>query len=167
MSNRKFVFINPPYERVAPGYGFLKHITNRSPSLGLLHLAAEVRLHGYEPSIIESDIFDLDVEAVAREVIAKRPGFVGITLFTVGVHGAAAIAREPGRRHLRSHSCLSSILVSLRSPACSEFGRPGRRLRPRLYRKDFFVGATCTCSSARHTSFSFARQCPDARRVKQ
>ena len=94
MENKRIVFINPPYERIAPGYGFVKHITNRSPSLGLLHLAAEVRLHDYEASIIESDIFDLSVDDVAARVVETRPAYVGITLFTVGVWGAAGIARQ-------------------------------------------------------------------------
>ncbi|MGN6507107.1 MAG: B12-binding domain-containing radical SAM protein [Tepidisphaeraceae bacterium] len=93
-SNRDIIFVNPPYERIAPGYAFIKHITNRSPSLGLLHLAAEVRLHGYAPSIIESDILDMDSEAVARRVIDARPRFVGITLFTVGVWESVKIARK-------------------------------------------------------------------------
>jgi radical SAM superfamily enzyme YgiQ (UPF0313 family) len=93
-NNKRIVFINPPYERIAPGYEFVKHITNRSPSLGLLHLAAEVRLHGYEPSIVESDIQDLNAEQAAEHVIAMRPAYVGITLFTVGVWGAAQIARH-------------------------------------------------------------------------
>lgn len=92
-ANRKIVFINPPYERVAPGYEFVKHITNNSPSLGLLHLAAEVRLHGYEPSIIESDIFNMSIDEVVARVTKERPAYVGITLFTVGVWGAASIAR--------------------------------------------------------------------------
>ena len=91
---KKIIFINPPYERIATGYDFLRHITNQSPSLDLLHLAAEVRLRGYQPSIIESDIFDLSVDQVARRVIDEKPTYVGITLFTVGVWGAAAIARE-------------------------------------------------------------------------
>jgi len=91
---RKIIFINPPYERIAPGYEFVKHITNQSPSLGLLHLAAEVRLHGYEPSIIESDIFNLSIDQVAQKVIDEKPEYVGITLFTVGIWGAAAIARK-------------------------------------------------------------------------
>lgn len=93
-ASKKIIFINPPYERIAPGYEFVKHITNSSPSLGLLHLAAEVRLHGYIPAIIESDIFNLSIEQVARRVIAEKPAYVGITLFTVGVWGAAAIARK-------------------------------------------------------------------------
>ena len=92
--DRSIVFVNPPYERIAPGYAFIKHITNRSPSLGLLHLAAEVRLHGYVPTIIEADILDLDSAAVAKRVIEARPRFVGITLFTVGVMESVKIARK-------------------------------------------------------------------------
>ena len=86
--------LRPPYERIAPGYEFIKHITNQSPSLGLLHLAAEVRKHGYQPSIIESDIFDMTVEDVVAEVVKTRPAYVGITLVTVGVWCGAEIARK-------------------------------------------------------------------------
>jgi radical SAM superfamily enzyme YgiQ (UPF0313 family) len=94
LNARKIVFVNPPYERIAPGYAFIRHITNRSPSLGLLHLAAQVRLHGYEPQIIESDILDLDADEVADRVLAVRPAYVGITLFTVGVFQSVQIARR-------------------------------------------------------------------------
>ncbi len=93
LNQKEIVFINPPYERIAPGYGFVRHITNQSPSLGLLHLAAEVREHGYVPSILESDIFNFSTREVADKVIRQRPKYVGITLFTVGVWGAAEIAR--------------------------------------------------------------------------
>src|ERR1700675_2846164 len=93
-SGGRIIFINPPYERISPGYAFIKHITNRSPSLGLLHLAAEVREHGYEPSIIESDILGLDADEVADRVIEARPRYVGITLFTVGVIESSKIARR-------------------------------------------------------------------------
>ena len=92
--NRRIAFVNPPYERIAPGYGFVKHVTNRSPSLGLLHLAAEVRQHGWEPSIVESDIEDLDADGVVERVVALDPAYVGITLFTVGVAGSVEIARK-------------------------------------------------------------------------
>ena len=94
LAEKEIVFINPPYERIAPGYEFVKHITNNSPSLGLLHLAAEGRDHGYQPSIIESDIFNMTTDQVAKKVIKQRPQYVGITLFTVGVWGAADIARK-------------------------------------------------------------------------
>jgi hypothetical protein len=42
----RIFLVNPPYERIAPGYAFVKHLANRSPSLGLLHLAAQVRERG-------------------------------------------------------------------------------------------------------------------------
>lgn len=92
MDNNKVFLVTPPYERIAQGYEYVKHITNASPSLGLLHLAAEIREFGYEPSIIESDIFDLTVEAVADQIAEARPAVVGITLFTVGVWCAAEMA---------------------------------------------------------------------------
>jgi radical SAM superfamily enzyme YgiQ (UPF0313 family) len=91
---KRIVFVDPPYERIAKGYEFVRHVTNRSPALGLLHLAAEVRLHGFSPSIIESDAFELDVDAVVERLVAAAPAYVGITLFTVGVWSAAAIARK-------------------------------------------------------------------------
>ena len=89
----KITFVNPPYERIAPGYDFVRHVTNRSPSLGLLHLAAQVRRDGYRPAIIESDIENLDTREVARRIIDDEPQYVGITLFTVAVWQASEIAR--------------------------------------------------------------------------
>ena len=94
LNSRRVMFITPPYERIAQGYEFVKHITNRSPSLGLLHLAAAVREEGYEPSIIESDIFDLSPDEVVAQVLEEKPAFVGITLFTVGTWVASEIARK-------------------------------------------------------------------------
>jgi radical SAM superfamily enzyme YgiQ (UPF0313 family) len=92
--HRKITLITPPYERIAKGYEFIKHITNQAPSLGLLHLAAELRRHDYEPSIIESDIFDMTVEDVVAQVVLEKPRYVGITLFTVGVWCGVEIARR-------------------------------------------------------------------------
>ena len=94
MTNNKIVFITPPYERIAPGHEYVNHITNNSPSLGLLSLAADVRQHGYEPSIIESDIFNLTIDEVVQRVVDEQPAFVGITLFTVGVWSASLIAEK-------------------------------------------------------------------------
>lgn len=94
MNNKKITLVNPPYEQIAPGLEYVKRITSRFPSLGLLHLAAELRQHNYQPTIIESDIFDLDIQSIVERVIAEDPTYLGITLFTVGVCNAAAIARE-------------------------------------------------------------------------
>ena len=87
------VFVNPPYEQVHEGTNYLKHITNRSPSVGLLLLAAKAREIGYMPEIIESDLEGLTPQEVADRILDKNPKFVGITLFTVGVFNASIIAK--------------------------------------------------------------------------
>jgi len=93
-NNKKIVFVTPPYERVSANFQYVRHITNASPSLGLLHLAAMVREYDYTPVIIESDIFNLSVEEVVEKVIEVQPEYLGITLFTVGVWCASQIARK-------------------------------------------------------------------------
>jgi len=113
---QRIAFVSPPYERVAPGYEFLRHITNRAPSLGLLHLAANVREHGFEPSIIEADIEGLGVDGVVERLEELQPRWIGITLFTVGVWGAAEIAREVRRR-------LPGVTVVVGGPHVSSMGR--------------------------------------------
>ena len=91
---KRIIFIDPPYERIAPGYSFIKTLASRVPALGLLHLAAQARLDGYEPSIIEADVQGLTAAQVANRVIHARPHYVGITLFTVGVWQAAELSRR-------------------------------------------------------------------------
>lgn len=88
------IFVNPPYERIAAGYDFVRHITNRTPSLGLLYLAAQARHDGYPVAIIESDIENLNTWQVAERLVKAKPDYIGITLFTVGVWQAAEIARK-------------------------------------------------------------------------
>jgi len=87
------IFINPPYEQVSQGTDYIKHITNRSPSIGLLLLAGKAREIGYNPKIIESDLENLSPETVAQRILDANPKFVGITLFTVGVFNASIIAK--------------------------------------------------------------------------
>jgi len=87
------VFVNPPYEQVSKGTDYLKHITNRSPSIGLLLLAAKAREIGYNPKIIESDLESLTPQEVASIILKDNPKFLGITLFTVGVFNASIIAK--------------------------------------------------------------------------
>jgi radical SAM superfamily enzyme YgiQ (UPF0313 family) len=113
---REIVLVNPPYERIAPGYEFVRHITNRSPSLGLLHLAAMAREHGYRVSIVESDVEGLDERAVVERIVARAPRYVGITLFTVGVWSASIIARS-------LHEKLPGVTVIVGGPHISSMGR--------------------------------------------
>jgi radical SAM superfamily enzyme YgiQ (UPF0313 family) len=113
---RDIVLVNPPYERVAPGYDFVRHVTNRAPSLGLLHLAAMAREHGYDATIIECDVEGLGEGAVIERIAARAPRYVGITLFTVGVWSAAAIARG-------LHARLPGVTVIVGGPHVSSMGR--------------------------------------------
>ena len=113
---REIVLVNPPYERIAPGYEFVRHVTNRSPSLGLLHLAAMAREHGYGVSIVESDVEGLDEQAVVERIVARAPRYVGITLFTVGVWSASLIARA-------LQDALPGVTVIVGGPHISSMGR--------------------------------------------
>lgn len=114
--DKDVILINPPYERIAPSYDYVKHLTSRSPSLGLLHLASVLRDGGYRPTLIESDVFDLDENTVAERVIAAAPAHVGITLFTVGVSSSARIAAK-----IKAALPATSIIVG--GPHVSSMGR--------------------------------------------
>ena len=87
------VFVNPPYETIEVGKEYVKHIINRSPSLGILFLAAKVREGGFEPKIVESDLQNYTNEEVAQIILDENPKFVGFTLFTVGVLNSVEIAK--------------------------------------------------------------------------
>ena len=91
-------------------------MTNRSPSLGLLHLASVAREHGWEPSILESDAQALDEGEIVRRIAAAAPRVVGITLFTVGVWSAVGIARGIKR-------ALPDVTIVVGGPHVSSMGR--------------------------------------------
>lgn len=112
----RIIFVNPPYERIAPGYDFVRHIANRSPSLGLLHLAAQVRKDGYQTAIIESDIEGLSVDQVVERIIREKPDYLGLTLFTVAVWRASQIAKKIKR-------LLPEIPIIVGGPHLSSMGR--------------------------------------------
>jgi anaerobic magnesium-protoporphyrin IX monomethyl ester cyclase len=112
---KSIIFINPPYERIAPGYSFIKTMTSKVPALGLLHLAAQVRRDGYSPTIIESDVQGLSAAQVAARVIHAKPAYVGITLFTVGVWLAAELSR-------RIKAVCPDIIILVGGPHISSMG---------------------------------------------
>ncbi|HTF89011.1 MAG TPA: radical SAM protein [Planctomycetota bacterium] len=114
--DRRITLVNPPYERIARGYEFVRHVTNRSPSLGLLHLASVAREHGWKPLILESDAQALDEAEVVRRVTLSEPEVVGITLFTVGVWSAVNIARGIRR-------ALPDAKIVVGGPHISSMGR--------------------------------------------
>ncbi len=113
-SARSIIFINPPYERISPGYEFIRVMTSKIPSLGLLHLAGQARRDGYRCSIIESDVQGLGADDVIARVVRAKPDYVAITLFTVGVWQASQVARGikarcPGTKILIGGPHVSSL----------------------------------------------------------
>lgn len=86
------VLINPPYNQIDEHSRYVRHITNRSPGMGLLQLAGQLREEGFQPAILECDLENLTMDRIIQRVRESGARFVGITLFTVGVHSAMDIA---------------------------------------------------------------------------
>ena len=62
------------------------------PPLGLLSLAAWLRKHGHEPSVLDLPTLKWSVEDAARHVLQERPGLVGLSARTINVSNAARLA---------------------------------------------------------------------------
>src|SRR3954454_6506691 len=75
----KVAFINPP---AADVHLFGQKANFESP-LGLAMLAAYVRQHGHEPTIIDAAAEELSEEQVVQRLVTLRPAVVGITANTV------------------------------------------------------------------------------------
>jgi radical SAM superfamily enzyme YgiQ (UPF0313 family) len=75
----KVAFINPP---AADVHLFGQKANFESP-LGLAMLAAYIRQHGHEPSIIDAAAEELSEEQVVARLAEMRPAVVGITANTV------------------------------------------------------------------------------------
>lgn len=106
------VFVNPPYETIEAGKEYVKHVINRSPSLGILFLAAKVREGGFEPKIVESDLQNYSNEEVAQIILDENPKFVGFTLFTVGVLNSVEIAKMVRAKNPNIHVIVGGPHIS-------------------------------------------------------
>lgn len=63
------------------------------PPLSLCYLAAMTKKHGYETSIIDFQVLDVNVEEAVRMIISEKPDVVGITSTTVSIQHAAELAK--------------------------------------------------------------------------
>lgn len=84
----KIVFINPPAADVV----WFGDKANFESPLGLAMLAAYVREHGHEPTIIDAAAERLSPEQLVTRLAALRPAVVGITANTVMMPPATRIA---------------------------------------------------------------------------
>jgi len=87
----EFVLVNPPLSAAAR-YGRLAGLGNRLPNLGLAYLAAALRERGVDVAIIDAAALDDDIDATAKQILARRPRFCGLTAATLAIHAAAEVA---------------------------------------------------------------------------
>ncbi|MBI4667791.1 MAG: cobalamin B12-binding domain-containing protein, partial [Elusimicrobia bacterium] len=86
------VFVNPPISQ-EERYGALSAGGSCLPPLGLCHLAAVTREHGFETTIVDSEALKLNIKETAAEILSRNPKFIGITSSTIAIHHAAKLAQ--------------------------------------------------------------------------
>ena len=74
----KILFIYPPYKKEEV-FSYLADSAPVLPPLGLAYLAAYLRKHSHEVSIIDSPALDLDIEAIVKDAIFQKPQLIAIT----------------------------------------------------------------------------------------
>lgn len=74
----KILFIYPPYKKEEV-FSYLADSAPVLPPLGLAYLAAYLRKHSYEVSIIDSPTLGLNIEEVVDKAIPQQPQLIAIT----------------------------------------------------------------------------------------
>ena len=88
---KNVLLLNPPLSSEERG-GALKAAVAKSIPYGLLSLASVLRQDGYTVTILDATNLEQGVEAAARQVIERRPDYLGITTVTLSVEKAALVA---------------------------------------------------------------------------
>lgn len=94
---KNIVFVNPPLT-LEKRYGKLAGAASTMPSLGLLFLAAAVRLNDFNSYIVEASSLGLDYQATIEEIFKHSPNYVGITATTLSIHNASILAKKVKER---------------------------------------------------------------------
>lgn len=89
---KHIVFVNPPLS-LAERYGALASAGSTMPALGLCWLASVCRRSGYETSIIDAAIKNLNYETIAGRIAELHADYVGITALTCSIHSASRLAQ--------------------------------------------------------------------------
>jgi anaerobic magnesium-protoporphyrin IX monomethyl ester cyclase len=77
----KVLLIYPPDEMEAM-LGVGKEFVQKYEPLGLLYIAALVRQHGYDVSVVDAYAENLDAEGIKRRILDVRPDVVGFSVLT-------------------------------------------------------------------------------------
>lgn len=88
---KKIIFLNPPLT-LKERYGAFNLGGTVMPPLGLLSLAAVTRQRGYDTTIIDGEILELDEGLLAETIVSRRPDYLGITAVTLSIAKASRIA---------------------------------------------------------------------------
>ena len=91
MNSERILFVQPPTS-LEDVYGGLAAVGAVSPPLSLLHLAAVVREHGFEPIILDCPACEVDYRGAVERVRAVGPKYVGITAMTPHILQANRLA---------------------------------------------------------------------------
>jgi radical SAM superfamily enzyme YgiQ (UPF0313 family) len=83
---------------LAERYGRLAAAGSMMPPLGLCSLAAVCRKNGFDVSIMDAASNTMSHEEVVDALVLSKPGYVGITAMTCGIHSAAKIAALAKRK---------------------------------------------------------------------
>ena len=75
-------------------YGELSGAGASEPSLGLCCLAAVTRKNGYKTEIMDTVSLGYRNERLAREIVEKKPRFVGISAVTISAFNAGDLAKR-------------------------------------------------------------------------
>jgi radical SAM superfamily enzyme YgiQ (UPF0313 family) len=75
-------------------FGKIANHGNFQQPLGILYIAAFLREHGYEVSVIDAQIFNLDNNEVVTKLKKINPDLIGITATTTTITSAAQLAKK-------------------------------------------------------------------------
>ncbi len=89
---KRVVLVNPPMH-IKEVYGKFSEWGGASPPTGLCYLAAYLRKHNYDVSIIDGEALRLSCQETVNEILKHQPDLVGISCKTLWVINAGKIAR--------------------------------------------------------------------------
>lgn len=88
---KKILFVNPPLT-TNQRYGLLSQAGALEPPLGLTYLAAVTRKMGIQTAILDAQALKFDLEKSLDFIKKERPGFLAITMTTMLLESASALA---------------------------------------------------------------------------
>jgi len=90
---KRVVLVNPPM-RIDQVYGTFSAWGGASPPTGICYVAAVLREHGFDVSIVDAEALALDNTEAVRRILAQEPQIVGVACKTLWVENAHRVAQE-------------------------------------------------------------------------